>query len=116
VKRPGLGLTALAVAAFVLLAPRPSTLDGPTTPHDPAGPLVGRILAPSFSSGEIQEQRYERSTKDSGEVLWVVCAAALALTLRRRSIFVLADPVERSVSRDAFSSQPSRAPPSLVFS
>ncbi|MDP9224560.1 MAG: hypothetical protein M3P18_12035, partial [Actinomycetota bacterium] len=115
VKRPRLGLTALAVVAVVIFAPRPSANDSLTGSRSPASPLIGRILAPAFNAGELREQRYEDSIKDPGLVLWVVYAAGLVLAVRRRSFFVLVDRLQRSGSHTAFSFRASRAPPFLVL-
>jgi hypothetical protein len=115
VKRHGLRLAALAVAVMVVFAPRPWLPDSPTGSGDPSGPLVGRILSPTFNQGELQEQRYEHSTKDVGFVLWVVAATGLALFLHNRRGFLQEDPPESSESHILCDSQPSRAPPSLVL-
>jgi hypothetical protein len=115
VKRHGLGLAALAVAVVVVFAPRPWLPDSPTGSRDPSAPLVGRILSPAFNQGELQEQRYEHSTKDVGFVLWVVGAIGLALIFHNRRGFLQEDPPDSTESYILSDSQPSRAPPSLVL-
>jgi hypothetical protein len=115
VKRHGLGLAALAIAVVVVFAPRPWLPDSPSGSGDPSAPLVGRILSPTFNQGELQEQRYEHSTRDVGFVLWVVAATGLALILLNRRSYLQEEPLESSESYIVSTSEPSRAPPPLVL-
>jgi di/tricarboxylate transporter len=114
VKRSYLGLVALAVAVVVVFAPRPWGNDSQTGIREPASPLIGRVLAPTIDGGALHEQRYDGPTKDSGPFLWLACAIGLALAIRPRRLFDLADRLARVRSNAHLATQPTRAPPSIL--
>lgn len=106
-KRPGLGVLAIAIAVVVVFAPRPS---GSNKGAYGEAPLIGRVLAPTFDAAHTLEQNHADPNRKPGSALWPEGVAAVAVTPLAQSLD-LRDPLSR-LPKTGLDSRASRAPPS----
>ena len=110
-RRPVVGLAALALSGVIVFVPRPWATETASSVDAEQRLLLGRVLAPTIEAAEIREHRSPRSIYKSGPLLFLACLLTGFAVAHGRRAFVAVQSFVPRLTAAAMALPDRRAPP-----